>query len=179
MELTPKQHQFVTEYVKDWNATAAAIRSGYSEKTAYSQGSRLLSNAGIADAIRQIQTEQRNAQIMEFDEACMILTSIARGRVVDYLDEDGRIDIKLLRSNQPAAVLSIETEMHIEGNNSNPTYIHATKFKLHSPINAIQQLSKMKGWDAPTRNEVTVSQTFADVMMQAGIEIPEDDAPQQ
>lgn len=175
MALTPKQERFVLEYIKDWNATQAAIRAGYSTKGANVQGSRLLSNVNISERIRQIQTEQRSAEIMEYDEACTILTSIARGRVADYLDEDGRIDIKLLRSNQPAAVLSIETEMHIEGSNADPTYIHATKFKLHSPISAIQQLSKMRGWDAPTKNDITVSQTFADVMMQAGIEIPEDD----
>lgn len=168
MELTPKQHQFVTEYVKDFNATAAAIRSGYSEKTAYSQGSRLLSNAGIADAIRQIQTEQRSALIMEYDEACAILSSIARGRVADYLGEDGRIDTNRIRTNQPAAVLSIETDMHIEGSNADPTYVHTTKFKLHSPIAAIQQLAKMRGWDAPTESKVTITQSFAEQILAAG-----------
>ena len=36
--LTPKQQRFVEEYLIDLNATKAAIRSGYSEKTAYSVG---------------------------------------------------------------------------------------------------------------------------------------------
>ncbi len=42
--LTPKQARFVEEYLIDLNATQAAIRAGYSAKTAEVQGSRLLGN---------------------------------------------------------------------------------------------------------------------------------------
>ncbi len=49
--LTPKQHRFVTEYLVDLNATQAAIRAGYSPKTAPQQGSRLLRNAVVQQAI--------------------------------------------------------------------------------------------------------------------------------
>lgn len=47
MALTPKQQRFVDEYLLDVNATQAAIRAGYSEKTAYSQGQRLLKNVEV------------------------------------------------------------------------------------------------------------------------------------
>ena len=43
-ELRPQIMIFVTEFIKSGNATQAAIAAGYSEKTAYSQGSRLLKN---------------------------------------------------------------------------------------------------------------------------------------
>lgn len=56
-ELTPKQQRFVQEYLVDLNATQAAIRTGYSEKTAKQQGSRLLTNAAIAAAIAAKQTK--------------------------------------------------------------------------------------------------------------------------
>lgn len=49
--LTPKQQRFVSEYLIDLNATQAAIRAGYSVKTAQEQSSRLLSKAIIADAV--------------------------------------------------------------------------------------------------------------------------------
>ena len=49
--LTPKQARFVSEYLKDQNATQAAIRAGYSEKTANQQGSRLLAHVGVAAAL--------------------------------------------------------------------------------------------------------------------------------
>jgi phage terminase small subunit len=50
--ITPKQARFVQEYLIDLNATQAAIRSGYSRKTAEQQGPRLLGNAGVAVAIK-------------------------------------------------------------------------------------------------------------------------------
>lgn len=49
--LTPKQERFVAEYLVDLNATQAAIRSGYSPKTAEQQGPRLLGNAVVRAAV--------------------------------------------------------------------------------------------------------------------------------
>ncbi len=49
--LTPKQAAFVREYLVDLNATQAAIRAGYSERTANEQGARLLANVSVAAAI--------------------------------------------------------------------------------------------------------------------------------
>ncbi len=53
MSLTPKQARFVEEYLVDLNATQAAIRAGYSAKTAYSQGERLLRNVEVAAAVAE------------------------------------------------------------------------------------------------------------------------------
>jgi len=53
MKLTPKQQLFVEEYLIDFNATQAAIRAGYSENTAYSQGPRLLDNVEIQRGIEK------------------------------------------------------------------------------------------------------------------------------
>jgi phage terminase small subunit len=49
--LTPKQRRFVAEYLIDLNATQAAIRTGYSRKTAHNQGWRLLQSATIKAAV--------------------------------------------------------------------------------------------------------------------------------
>ena len=57
--MTPKQERFVLEYMIDSNATQAAIRAGYSAHTAEQQGSRLLSYAKVAAAIRAGQAEFR------------------------------------------------------------------------------------------------------------------------
>jgi phage terminase small subunit len=53
-----KHERFVEEYLIDLNATQAAIRAGYSEKTAKSQGQRLLTNVDIARAIARAQGER-------------------------------------------------------------------------------------------------------------------------
>ena len=61
LTLTDQQIAFCVEYVLDLNATQAAIRAGYSEKTARQQGSRLLSNVNVQDEIQRrfaIRTER-------------------------------------------------------------------------------------------------------------------------
>ncbi|MAO52137.1 MAG: terminase small subunit [Pusillimonas sp.] len=55
MSLNPKQARFVEEYLVDLNGTRAAIRAGYSEKTADQQASRLLTNVKVARAIAEAQ----------------------------------------------------------------------------------------------------------------------------
>lgn len=59
-ELNPKQKRFVDEYLVDLNAKQAAIRAGYSPKTAESQGSRLLSHAKVSEAIQHGQAQIAN-----------------------------------------------------------------------------------------------------------------------
>ena len=53
MALTARQQRFVDEYLIDLNATQAAIRAGYSAKTAYSQGQRLLKNVEVAASLAE------------------------------------------------------------------------------------------------------------------------------
>jgi phage terminase small subunit len=58
MPLTPKQEHFVEEYLIDLNATQAAIRAGYSEKTADQQGHQLLKKTLVSAAIAEAQAER-------------------------------------------------------------------------------------------------------------------------
>jgi len=53
MNITGKQAKFISEYTKDFNATQAAIRAGYSPKTAYSIGQRLLKNVEVQAAMKE------------------------------------------------------------------------------------------------------------------------------
>lgn len=58
VKLTDKQQRFVDEYLIDLNATQAAIRAGYSEKTAQQMGSENLSKPVIQEAIEKAQAER-------------------------------------------------------------------------------------------------------------------------
>ena len=58
--LTPKQQRFVEEYLIDLNATQAAIRAGYSEKTAKEIGAENLTKPNIAQAIKEAQAKLSN-----------------------------------------------------------------------------------------------------------------------
>ncbi|HID8900207.1 TPA: terminase small subunit [Enterobacter hormaechei] len=76
-ELTAQQRIFVAEYLKDNNATRAAIRAGYSKKTAQEQSSRLLSNVMVAQAIAQQQKASIARTLGSADEVLATMWQLA------------------------------------------------------------------------------------------------------
>lgn len=80
-ELTPKQKLFCQEYLKDFNATQAAIKAGYSKKTARSQGQRLLTIVDIQNYIAEFNKKVAKNNIMDITEIQERLTAMARGEV--------------------------------------------------------------------------------------------------
>lgn len=77
--MTDKEERFTTEYLKDLNATAAAKRAGYSPKTAYSSGQRLLKKQEIRDRINQVLFGIEKENIAEIEEVLTYLTNAMRG----------------------------------------------------------------------------------------------------
>ena len=75
MALSAKQHQFIIEYCEDWNATQAAIRAGYSKRTAAVIGHENLRKPKIAEEIQK-RTEQL---AMGKGERMKLFADIARG----------------------------------------------------------------------------------------------------
>jgi phage terminase small subunit len=75
--MNAKQEAFAIEYLKDRNATQAAIRVGYSEKTAYSQGCRLLKKAEVQEFINSKQEEARANATITVDDIVEQLKEIA------------------------------------------------------------------------------------------------------
>lgn len=67
---------FCREYIIDYNGTQAAIRAGYSEKTAYSQANRLLKNAEILSRVRELQAEQVNRLAVTADSVVLRLLEV-------------------------------------------------------------------------------------------------------
>lgn len=80
-KLTAKQQRFCDEYLIDLNATQAAIRAGYSEKTAYSMGQRLLKNVEIQSEISKRQTARSERTEITQD---MVLRELAKIAFSDY-----------------------------------------------------------------------------------------------
>jgi phage terminase small subunit len=74
-KLTPKQRFFVEEYLLDLNSAAAAIRAGYSAKTAHQAGSRLLTLSNVKSAIKARMEERKHRVRIDADR---ILEEIAR-----------------------------------------------------------------------------------------------------
>jgi phage terminase small subunit len=76
--LTPKQKKFCQEYLVDLNATKAAIRAGYSEKTAKSQGQRLLTNVDLQEYLHFLMDERAQRTRANADEILERLDYIAK-----------------------------------------------------------------------------------------------------
>ena len=141
--LNPKQKAFVREYLKDFNATHAAIRAGYKHPDV--QGPRLLGHVGVQAELQRLREKAENNAVMKFDEACEILTGIARSCLVEYMDgKTGAIDIR--QGNHHAVQEVTQVSCDKDGN-------PIVKIKLNSKVQAIDRLAKMLGWDAPTRLE--------------------------
>ena len=108
-KLTPKQTLFVAEYLVDQNATQAAIRAGYSKKTAQPASSRLLSNVMVQAAIDQ-RLERALAKVDRRVEDVLLAIQrhvLADGHADpgDFFDEDN--NRKPIRDMSPAARMNI------------------------------------------------------------------------
>lgn len=90
-KLTEKQQRFVDEYLIDLNATQAAIRAGYSIKTANEQGSRLLVNVKVQQAISKKMAERSKRTGVNQDRVVLELAKIAFVKMTDIVDNHGRI----------------------------------------------------------------------------------------
>lgn len=114
--ISAKKQRFVEEYFLDWNATRAARRAGYNEKTAGSVGARLLKDAQVAHLIAEKRTELTERTHKAVED--MVLTPakalLANARIATFdirklFDEDGRrIPIHKLDDDTAAAIVGYE-----------------------------------------------------------------------
>lgn len=81
MKLTEKQKRFADEYIKSGNATQAAIKAGYSQKTAKVAGYENLTKPYLKNYIDERMRTIENNRIMTAKEAVEFLTSVVRGDV--------------------------------------------------------------------------------------------------
>ena len=75
--LTPRQQRFVEEYLTDLNGTQAAIRSGYSARTANEQAARLLTNVSVRSAIEAAKAARTERTLITQDDVLRRLVAIA------------------------------------------------------------------------------------------------------
>ena len=90
-QLSEQRQRFVDEYLIDLNGTQAAIRAGYSVKTAQEQASRLLSNVMVQQAIAVAMAERSKRTGVNQDRVVLELAKIAFVKMTDIVDDHGRI----------------------------------------------------------------------------------------
>ncbi|MDQ1196697.1 terminase small subunit [Agrobacterium sp. SORGH_AS 787] len=87
--LTPRQQAFVEEYLVDLNASQAAIRAGYSCKTAKVLGSILLKKVQVMEAVEQAKRERSERTQIHADWLLSRLAEEALADIADLYDENG------------------------------------------------------------------------------------------
>ena len=150
--LYTKQGLFVREYLIDLNATKAAERAGYSKRTAYSQGQRLLQNAAVRDEIQALMDQRATKLEITAARVLAELALIGFANMFDYIavGENGaaRVDLSALTREQAAAIteLTVEefTERTGEDGEGKPTFenVRRTKFKLSDKRAALVDLGR-------------------------------------
>ena len=115
-ELTQRQIRFVQDFMKSNNVTQAAIRSGYSKKTASVQGSRLLTNVKVAEYVDAINERLESDKIADIQEVMEYLTSVMRGDTKDQFDLDASLSERTRAASELAKRLDVRAKtLNIEG----------------------------------------------------------------
>ena len=86
--MTKKQKRFIEEYLIDLNATQAAIRAGYSPKTAKDIGCENLAKPNISDAIDKAMAERSRRTGINQDRILLELARIGLAKITDVVDPD-------------------------------------------------------------------------------------------
>lgn len=139
-KLTEKQQRFVDEYLIDLNATQAAIRAGYSVKTANEQGSQNLAKLSIQQAIAEQMAERSKRTGINQDRVVLELAKIALVKMTDIVDNQGRIK----SDASPDDLACIESVKYKESESDTGSSVER-EVKIASKLKALELLGKHLG----------------------------------
>ena len=160
-KFTAKEERFCYEYCIDFNATQSAIRAGYSERTARSIGSKLLTKVNIQNKIKDLkghlsETAGIGALKVLNEHKKIAFSSIAHLHNTWIKKKE----FEQLTEDQKACIAEIDTKLRTEyiddpSGNKTPMRVASVRIKLYDKQKALDSISKMLGYEAPTRNEIS------------------------
>ena len=163
-KLTDKQQCFVDEYPIDLNATQAAIRAGYSAKTADQQGSRMLANVKVKQAVAEKQAQRSKRTGVNQDRVVLELAKVAFAKMTDIVDSNGRIK----EDASPDDLACIESIKYKESDNEYGGSVER-EVKIASKLKALELLGKHLGmWSDKFNVTVEKSEKLDDIISQLG-----------
>jgi phage terminase small subunit len=144
--LTPKQRLFVIEYLRDFCGTKAAIRAGYSKRTAASLATQTLRKPYVAKVVNDAIEARRKRVEVSADRVLSELAKIAFTDLTDIISiARGRVtvrDTNELTPEQRGAIVEVNESLH------------GMRIKLHDKKGALELLGRHLGL-FPNRVEVT------------------------
>lgn len=168
MPITPKKQRFVDEYLVDLNATQAAIRAGYSAKTAHSQGPRLLDDVGVKELIADAMAKRSESTKITAERVLQELGRVAFFDPRRLLNADGSPrPISELDDDTAAVLAGMDIQEEYEGSGEDRRFIGYTKkFKLADKVGALSLAMRHLGM-LTDKLEVKDVTTRADRLRQA------------
>ena len=160
--LTSKQEAFVQQYMIDRNATQAAIRAGYSPKTARSQGQRLLTKVDIQSRLGELERKAESFAEKKADDVRERLAAIAWTDLTEIVDFDGQhMTMRAFESLTPAQRACIKdwkirtvTRMEVgEDGKPVPVEVDMVEIKLHDKLKALELYAKHIGMEREAKKD--------------------------
>lgn len=153
--LNPRETRFAHEYVQDLNGTQAAIRAGYSAKTARTKASQLLAKVGVKALVDSLIDGMHVAKIMTANEALAEASKLARGSVRRFVhitqDGDPYTDLNQAEPDDLDAIAELTIEDFTDGRevdaegNTIKREVRRVKTKMHNKVAALGLVMKYHG----------------------------------
>ncbi len=149
MPLKPKQQQFVTEFLVDFNAAAAARRAGYSESGAKVQGFRLLTNANVQQEIQAQRARAARSHDVSKERLLQEDALIAYSDIGEILDFSGDVPklrpMRTIPESARRAISSFKIKRRVEGLGDAAHEVEIMEFRFWSKDAAHERLMKHLG----------------------------------
>ena len=165
-KLTDKQQRFVDEYLIDLNATQAAIRAGYSAKTADRIGPELLGKTCVQKEISKKMAERSRRTGVNQDRVVQELAKVAFVNISDLVDTDTATILPTARKEDLACIESVKyKQMPIKSGDMGVE----REVKIASKLKALELLGKHLGmWSDKFNVTVEKSEKLDDIISQLG-----------
>ena len=146
-QLTDKQKRFCEEYLIDMNGTQAAIRAGYSKKTAHVQASQTLSISKVQEYLQELRSEQQERVRVDADRVLQELCAIAFSKITDVVNIE-QFDISFRDDIVPGAQAAIQSMVMIKSSHESNQGANSTEriqLKMHGKLGALKELGNHLG----------------------------------
>lgn len=155
-DMTPKQARFVEEYLVDLNGTQAAIRAGYSARSAKHIADELMDKPHIVNAIEALQAKRARKTEITAERVLRELAAVGLSDIRKFYDDKGELKpVHELDDEAAAALAGVEVEEIFEGRGKDRAHVGRLKrIKRFDKVRALELAGKHLGlWDKPPEPE--------------------------
>ena len=143
-KLTDKQKRFCEEYVIDLNGSQAAIRAGYTEKSARVTAAKMLTNANIEGYISQLKQKHSESTDISAERVLKEYASLGFANAADFYEPNGEAKpINELTKEQSKAISKVVRKVV---KTDNGTEITTFSYQFHDKLKALENVAKHIGF---------------------------------